>query len=53
MSIKVNVFCIDSVDIYSIECIGNACFVSTVSTYIVLDVLVCKGSLSFQKLFLD
>ena len=29
-----DVFCIDSVDIDSIECIGDPCLVSTVSTYI-------------------
>ena len=31
-----DVFCIDSVDIDSIECIRDSCLVSTVSTYIVL-----------------
>ena len=31
-----DVFCINSVDIDSIECIRDACLVSTVSTYIVL-----------------
>ena len=31
-----DVFCIDSVDIDSIECIRDPCLVSTVSTYIVL-----------------
>ena len=30
-----DVFCIDSVDIDSIECIRDPCLVSTVSTYIV------------------
>ena len=32
---RVDVFCIDSVDIDSIECIRDPCPVSTVSTYIV------------------
>ena len=31
-----DVFCIDSVDIDSIECIRDPCLVSTVLTYIVL-----------------
>ena len=31
-----DVFCIDSVDIDSIECIRDPCLVSRVSTYIVL-----------------
>ena len=31
-----DVFCIDSVDIDSIECIRDPCLVLTVSTYIVL-----------------
>ena len=31
-----DVFCIDSVDIDSIECIRDRCLVLTVSTYIVL-----------------
>ena len=35
-----DVFCIDSVDIDSIECIRDPCPVSTVSTYIVLIVLI-------------
>ena len=34
-----DVFCIDSVDIDSIECIRDPCLVSTVSTYIVLNAL--------------
>ena len=31
-----DVFCVDSVNIDSIECIGGPCLVLTVSTYIVL-----------------
>ena len=31
-----DVFCIESVDIDNIECIGDPCLVLTVSTYIVL-----------------
>ena len=31
-----DVFCVDSVDIDSIQCIRDPCLVSTVSTYIVL-----------------
>ena len=34
-----DVFCIDSVDINSIECIRDPCLVSTVSTYIVFNAL--------------
>ena len=36
-------FCIDSVDIDSIECIRDPCLVSTVSTYIVLMVWLMSG----------
>ena len=48
-----DVFCIDSVDIDSIECIRDPCLVSTVSTYIVLMVWLKSMSLSFPKLFAD
>ena len=34
-----DVFCIDSVDIDSIECIRDPCLVSTVSTYIAFNAL--------------
>ena len=37
-----DVFCIDSVNIDSIECIRDPCLVSTVSTYIVFDEMVEK-----------
>ena len=37
-----DVFCIDSVDIDSIECIRDPCLVLTVSTYIVFDGMVEK-----------
>ena len=43
-----NVFCIDSVDIHSIECIRDPCLVSTVSTYIVFE----KPSVSTFQNFL-
>ena len=49
----IEVFCIDSVDIHSIECIRDPCLVSTVSTYIVFDGMVEKPCLSFPKLFAD
>ena len=39
-------FCIDSVDIHSIECIRDPCLVSTVLTYIVFDGMVEKPSVS-------
>ena len=43
-------FCINSVDIHSIECIRDPCLVSTVSTYIVFDGMVEKPSvLAFQN----
>ena len=48
-----DVFCIDSVDIDSIECIRDPCLVSTVSTCIVLMVWLKALSLSFPKLFGD
>ena len=45
-----DVFCIDSVNIDSIECIRDLCLVSTVSTYIAFDGMVGKPSLSaFQN----
>ena len=47
-----NVFCIDSVDIDSIECIRDPCLVSTVSTYIVFDGMVEKLSVSAFQNFL-
>ena len=44
------VFCIDSVDIHSIECIRDPCLVSTVLTYIVFDGMVKKATVSaFQN----
>ena len=46
-----DVFCIDSVDMDSIECIRDPCLVSTVLTYIVL--MVWFMGLSFPKLFAD
>ena len=48
-----DVFCIDSVDIDSIECIRDPCLVLTVSTYIVLMVWLESLSLNFPKLFAD
>ena len=36
-----DVFCIDSVDIDSIECIRDPCLVSTVSTYIAFNAFAC------------
>ena len=45
-------FCIDSVDIRSIECIRDACLVSTVSTYIVFDGMVEKPLVSAFQNFL-
>ena len=48
-----DVFCIDSVDIDSIESIGDPCPVSTVLTYVVLMVWLKSLSLSFPKLFAD
>ena len=45
-------FCIDSVDIRSIECIRDHCLVSTVSTYIVFDGMVEKPLVSTFQNFL-
>ena len=45
-------FCIDSVNIHSIECIRDPCLVSTVSTYIVFDGMVEKPSVSAFQNFL-
>ena len=43
-------FCIDSVNIHSIECIRDPCLVSTVLTYIVFDGMVEKPTVSaFQN----
>ena len=43
-------FCIDSVDIHSIECIRGPCLVLTVSTYIVFDGMVERPLvLAFQN----
>ena len=47
-----DVFCINSVDIDSIECIRDPCPVSTVSTYIVLVVWLKKPSVSAFQNFL-
>ena len=46
-------FCINSVDIDSIECIRNPCLVLTVSTYIVFDSMVEKPSVSAFQNFLQ
>ena len=46
-----DVFCIDSVDIDSIECIRDPCFVSTVSTYIVLMVWLKSSESQLSKTF--
>ena len=48
-----NVFCIDSVDIHSIECIRDPCLVLTVSTYIVFDGMVEKPTVSAFQNFLQ
>ena len=45
-------FCIDSVNIHSIECIRDPCLVSTVSIYIVFDGMVEKPSVSAFQNFL-
>ena len=45
-------FCIDSVDMHSIECIRDPCLVSTVSTYIVFDGMVEKPTISVIQNFL-
>ena len=47
-----DVFCIDSVDIDSIECIRDPYPVLTVSTYIVFDGMVEKPSVSAFQIFL-
>ena len=47
-----DVFCIDSVDIDSIECIRDPYPLSKVSTYIVFDVMVEKPSVSAFQNFL-
>ena len=44
-----DVFCIDSVDIDSIECIRDLCLVLTVLTYIAFDGMVEKPSVSFRN----
>ena len=44
-------FCIDSVDIDSIECIRDPCPVSTVSTYIVLMVWLKSPQSQLSKTF--
>ena len=44
-------FCIDSVDIDSIECIRDPCPVSTVSTYIVLMVWLKRPKSQLSKTF--
>ena len=46
-----DVFCIDSVDIDSIECIRDPCLVSTVSTYIVLVVWLKSPESQLSKTF--
>ena len=46
-------FCINNVDIHSIECIRDPCLVSTVSTYIVFDGMVEKSSVSAFQNFLQ
>ena len=45
-------FCIDSVNIHSIECIRDPCLVLTVSTYIVFDGMVEMPSVSAFQNFL-
>ena len=45
-------FCIDSVNMHSIECIRDPCLVSTVSTYIVFDGMVEKPTTSAFQNFL-
>ena len=45
-------FCIDSVDIHSIECIRDPCLVSTVSAYIMFDGMAEKPLVSAFKNFL-
>ena len=46
-----DVFCINSVDIDSIECIRNTCPVLTVSTYIVLMVCLINPQSQLSKTF--
>ena len=46
-----DVFCIDSVDIDSIECIRDPCLVSTVLTYIVLMVWLKSPGSQLSKTF--
>ena len=46
-----DVFCINSVDIDSIECIRDPCLVSTVSTYIVLMVWLKSPESQLFKTF--
>ena len=46
-----DVFCIDSVDIDSIECIRDPCLVSTVSTYIALMVWLKSPESQLSKTF--
>ena len=46
-----NVFCIDSVNIDSIECIRDPCLVLTVSTYIVLMVWLKSPQSELSKTF--
>ena len=46
-----DVFCIDSVDIDSIEYIRDPCLVSTVSTYIVLMVWLKSPESQISKTF--
>ena len=46
-----DVFCIDSVDVDSIECIRDPCLVSTVSTYIVLMVFLKSPQFQLSKTF--
>ena len=46
-----DVFCIDSVDIISIECIRDPCLVSTVLTYIVLMVWLKSTESQLSKTF--
>ena len=48
-----DVFCIDSVDIDSIECIRDPCLVSTVSTYIVLIIWLESAESQLSKNFLQ
>ena len=45
-------FCIDSVDIHSIECIRDPCLLLTVATYKVFDGMVEKPSISDFQNFL-